>query len=181
MIKRIILALAAALAAFTAFAQTKAISGTVSDENGEPLPGAAVVVTGSKAYAITDIDGKYTLNAANGSEITVSYFGYNDYVFTVGGDSVYNISMSPSEATMLNESVAIGYGTTTKKEVTGSVVSLKSDDFDQGAFTSAAGMLQGKVAGLSVTNPDGGDPTAPTKSCSAVPTPSAQDRARSSS
>lgn len=158
MIKRIILALAAALTAFSAFAQTKAISGTVSDENGEPLPGAAVVVTGSKAYAITDIDGKYTLSAANGNEITVSYFGYNDYVFTVGGDSVYNISMTPSEATMLNESVAIGYGTTTKKEVTGSVVSLKSDDFDQGAFTSAAGMLQGKVAGLSVTNPDGGDP-----------------------
>ena len=158
MIKRLILALAAILTAATAFSQTKTISGTVSDENGESLPGAAVVVTGGKAYAITDTDGKYSLSAPAGSEITVSYFGYDDYVFTVGGDSVYNVSMKPSEATMLNESVAIGYGTTTKKEVTGSVVSLKSDDFDQGAFTSAAGMLQGKVAGLSVTNPDGGDP-----------------------
>ena len=158
MIKRLILALAAMLAAATAFAQMKTISGTVTDENGEGLPGAAVIVAGSNDYAITDMDGRFTVNTPVGREITVSYFGYNDYVFTVGSASVYNVSMTPSEATMLNESVAIGYGTTTKKEVTGSVVSLKSDDFDKGAFSSAAGMLQGKVAGLSVTNPDGGDP-----------------------
>ena len=160
MIKKAILALAALLVAASAFAQNKTISGKVSDENGEPLPGAAVIVTGTNAYAVTDLDGNYSVTAAPGREITVSYFGYEDYIFTVGSASVYDVSMKPSEATMLNESVAIGYGTTTKKEVTGSVVSLKSDDFDKGAFSSAAGMLQGKVAGLSVTNPDGGDPNA---------------------
>ena len=160
MIKKTILALAALLLAATAFAQNKTISGKVSDENGEPLPGATVVVNGTNTYAVTDFDGKYTLSTAQGKEITVNYFGYDDYVFTVGSASVYDVSMKPSAATMLNESVAIGYGTTTKKEVTGSVVSLKSDDFDKGAFSSAAGMLQGKVAGLSVTNPDGGDPNA---------------------
>ena len=160
MIKKAILALAALLLAATAFAQNKTISGKVSDENGEPLPGAAIIVNGTNNYAVTDLDGKYTVSAAPGREITVNYFGYDDYVFTVGSASVYDVSMKPSEATMLNESVAIGYGTTTKKEVTGSVVSLKSDDFDKGAFSSAAGMLQGKVAGLSVTNPDGGDPNA---------------------
>jgi TonB-linked SusC/RagA family outer membrane protein len=160
MIKKAILAMAALLLAATAFAQNKTISGKVSDENGEPLPGAAIIVNGTNNYAVTDLDGKYTVSAAPGREITVNYFGYDDYVFTVGSASVYDVSMKPSEATMLNESVAIGYGTTTKKEVTGSVVSLKSDDFDKGAFSSAAGMLQGKVAGLSVTNPDGGDPNA---------------------
>ncbi|MBQ2544358.1 MAG: SusC/RagA family TonB-linked outer membrane protein [Bacteroidales bacterium] len=160
MIKKAILALAALLLAATAFAQNKTISGKVSDENGEPLPGATVVVTGSNTYAVADLEGKYSLTTVPGRQITVSYFGYEDYVFTVGSASVYDVSMKPSAATMLNESVAIGYGTTTKKEVTGSVVSLKSDDFDKGAFTSAAGMLQGKVAGLSVTNPDGGDPNA---------------------
>jgi len=156
--KTIFLALAAVLSGVTAFAQSRSISGKVADERGDALPGAAVVVSGTSAYSITDIDGKYTLQVRQGQEVTVSYLGYDDYVFTVGAGSVYNISMKPSEATMLNESVAIGYGTTTKKEVTGSVVSLKSEDFDKGSFTSAAGMLQGKVAGLSVTNPDGGDP-----------------------
>ena len=158
MIKRVILALAALLTAATAFAQMKTVSGTVLDENGEGLPGAAVIVAGTNAYAITDMDGKFSVSAPVGRDVTVSYFGYDDYVFNVGSASVYNVTMKPSEATMLNESVAIGYGTTTKKEVTGSVVSLKSEDFDKGAFSSAAGMLQGKVAGLSVTNPDGGDP-----------------------
>ena len=158
MIKRIILALAAVLVTATAFAQNKTVSGKVSDERGDALPGATVVVSGTKAYAITDLDGKYSLTAKSGSEITVSYLGYDDYVFTVGSASVYNVNMVPSEATMLNESVAIGYGTTTKKEVTGSVTSLRSENLDKGAFSDASGMLQGKVAGLSITNPNGGDP-----------------------
>ncbi|MBQ7708339.1 MAG: SusC/RagA family TonB-linked outer membrane protein [Bacteroidales bacterium] len=148
------------LAGLTAFAQNKTVTGTVLDERGDVLPGATVVVDGNKAYAITDLDGKFNLQTKQGAQITVSYLGYDDYVFTVGSASNYKVNMVPSEATLLKESVAIGYGTTTKKEVTGSVVSLKSDDFDKGSFTSAAGMLQGKVAGLSVTNPNGADPNA---------------------
>ncbi|MEE3376315.1 MAG: SusC/RagA family TonB-linked outer membrane protein, partial [Candidatus Cryptobacteroides sp.] len=117
-----------------------------------------MVVAGSNAYAITDSNGNFSLSASQGQEITVSYLGFDDYIFTVTGTSQYNINMRPSEATMLNESVAIGYGTTTKKEVTGSVTSLRSEDFDRGAYNSPAGMLQGKVAGLQITNPNGGDP-----------------------
>lgn len=146
------------LAGTLSFAQTKTVTGTVQDERGEALAGATLVVSGTKAYAITDINGAFSIAAAQGREITVSYLGYDDYVFTVGSANDYAIAMVPSEATMLNESVAIGYGTTTKKEVTGSVVSLRSENLDKGAFSDASGLLQGKVAGLSITNPNGGDP-----------------------
>lgn len=157
-LKRFTLAAVLLLIGLGANAQNKTISGTVRDDRSEPLPGATLVVAGSNAYAITDSNGKFSLSASQGQEITVSYLGFDDYVFTVTGTSQYNINMRPSEATLLNESVAIGYGTTTKKEVTGSVTSLRSEDFDKGAFNSPAGMLQGKVAGLQITNPNGGDP-----------------------
>lgn len=157
-LKRFTLVAALILIGLGANAQNKTISGTVRDDRSEPLPGATLVVAGSNAYAITDSNGKFSLSASQGQEITVSYLGFDDYVFTVTGTSQYNINMRPSEATMLNESVAIGYGTTTKKEVTGSVTSLRSEDFDRGAYNSPAGMLQGKVAGLQITNPNGGDP-----------------------
>lgn len=139
------------------------ISGSVIDETGTPMTGATLVVSGSNSYAITDADGKFTLNAKNGDEVTVTYFGYDDVILPVSDESTYSISMKPSEATMLEETVVIGYGTTTKKEVTGSVTSLRSEDFDKGAFTDASGLLQGKVAGLSITNPNGGDPNGSTQ------------------
>lgn len=143
---------------WSALAQNVAITGVVSDEKGVPMAGATLV--SGKYYAITDIDGSYSLSAPKGATVTVSFLGYEDYVFTVSDSRRLNIQMVPSESTMLNESVAIGYGKTTKKEVTGAVVSLKTEDLDKGSFTSAAGMLQGKVAGLTVVNPDGGDPNA---------------------
>ena len=142
-----------------ALAQSRPVNGVVTDENGVPLAGATVVSGGK--YAVTDADGRFSLKADNGARVTVSFLGYDDFVFTVTGASAsIPVSMIPSAATMLEESVAIGYGKTTKKEVTGSVSSLKSDDFDRGSYITAAGMLQGKVAGLTVTNPDGGDPNA---------------------
>ena len=138
-------------------AQTRTVTGKVTDEHGEPLAGATVVAGSS--YAVTDLDGRYSLSAKTGAEVTVSFLGYDDFIFTVSG-AKQDIQMVPSEATMLNESVAIGYGKTTKKEITGSVTSLKSEDLDLGSYSNAGGMLQGKVAGLTVVNPDGGDPNA---------------------
>ena len=141
-----------------AFAQTKTISGKVTDERGDALPGATLVITGTNTYAVTDADGAFSIKAKTGADITVSYIGYENKVFTVGTATTYSIQLMPSEETLLKESVAIGYGVTTKKEVTGSVVSLKADDMDKGAFTDAAGLLQGKVAGLTIVNSNGADP-----------------------
>lgn len=155
--KKFLSCLALVVLFWSSYAQNKTISGTVFDEGGEPLAGATLVA--GKSYAVTDADGRFSIQAPHGADITVSFLGYDDYLFKAETSGV-TIQLTPSAATLLNESVAIGYGKTTKKEVTGSVVSLRSEDLDKGSFTSAAGMLQGKVAGLTVTNPDGGDPNA---------------------
>ena len=145
--------------AFTALAQKGAIRGSVKGSDGDILSGATLVAQSGK-YAIADADGAWTLLAKEGETVTVSFFGYDEQVFTVGKQAVYDIVLKQSAATMLDETVIIGYGKTTKREVTGSVASLKADDLDKGSFTTAAQMLQGKVAGLTVTNPNGGDPNA---------------------
>ena len=157
--KRFLLTILALLSVLSLAAQNRTIKGKVVDEKGAPLPGATLISGGN--YAITDIDGQFTLSAKTGESVTVSYLGYDDFVFTASHDSeAMTINLVPSEATMLDEAVAIGYGRTTKKEITGSVTSLKSDELDLGSFSNAGGMLQGKVAGLTVVNPDGGDPNA---------------------
>ena len=157
--RKFILVLVACAAALAANAQTKTVTGKVSGSDGEILTGATLV-TASGSYALTDIDGSFSIGAKDGEAVVVSYLGYDDYTFNAAGQQNLAVVLPLSANTVLDEAVAIGYGKTTKKEVTGSVVSLKADDFDKGSFTSPAGMLQGKVAGLTVTNPDGGDPNA---------------------
>lgn len=159
-IRKFILVLALSLCAIvSAHAQSRTITGKVTGSDGEILAGATLV-TSSGDYALAEVDGTFTINVKDGVAIVVSYLGYDDYTFTAAGQQNLAIVLPLSANTVLDEAVAIGYGKTTKKEVTGSVVSLKADDFDKGSFTSPAGMLQGKVAGLTVTNPDGGDPNA---------------------
>lgn len=159
--KRIIALLASALilmvGAAQASAQTKTISGTVTGSDGEILAGATVV-SPSGSYAIADAEGSFTLKAKVGESLVVAFFGYDDVTVVVGSESVYNVVLPISKDNMLDETVVIGYGTTTKKEITGSVSSLRSEDFDKGAFSDPSAMLQGKVAGLSITNPNGADP-----------------------
>ena len=92
-------------------------------------------------------------------DMIFSLVGYDEIEVAANGRATIDVALKTS-VTFLNEVVVIGYGKTTKKEVTGSVSSLKSDELSTGSFTNAAGLLQGKVAGLSVTNADGADPNA---------------------
>ena len=146
-----------ALSGIQAFAQTKTVTGAIKGSDGEVLVGATAVAS-SGAYAVADLDGKYELRVKAGEAVIFSSFGYDDVTITIGDANVYDVVLPVAAATMLEEAVAIGYGTTTKKEVTGSVTSLRVESLDKGAFGDASGMLQGKVAGLSITNPNGGDP-----------------------
>jgi iron complex outermembrane receptor protein len=132
----------------------KKVSGTVTDaSNGDALIGANVLVKGSGTGTITDVDGTYSLSASEGDVLVFSYAGYTDQEVVVGASSTVNVSLSAGK--LLDEVVVVGYGTQKSKEVTGSVVSVKREDFNAGNVNSPAQLLQGRVAGLTVSRPNG--------------------------
>ena len=141
-----------------AIAQTQ-ISGTVVDQTGEPVIGAYVTLESDNSVGtITDFDGYYEISVPSNGKLVFSFMGYESQTLSVAGKSVLDVTLA-EETTKLDEVVAIGYGSQTKKELTGSVVSVKADDMNKGSFNSAQGMLQGKVAGLNMSKSGGGDPT----------------------
>jgi len=156
----VLLTITALLASAGVAAQSQVVSGVVSDRSGELLIGVTVQLKGTKSGAITDVNGQYTVTIKGPESVLVySYIGFEPKEIPVGSNTRIDVQLEES-TTGLNDVVVIGYGKTTKKEVTGSVVNLKRDDFNQGSFTNAMGLLQGKVAGLTISNPDGGDPNA---------------------
>lgn len=140
-------------------AQQNAIKGTVLDEANEPAIGASVVVKGTTNATVTGTDGTFNLKASSSDVLIISLIGYTTVEQQVGNWTEFVIHLR-EDSKILNDVVVIGYGSTTKKELTGSVTSMKRDDLNPGTFTNAMGMLQGKVAGLQITNPNGADPTA---------------------
>jgi len=139
------------------YAQT--VTGTVKDNEGLPLPGVTIKLNGAENIStITDADGRFTIKAQQGQTIEISYVGYVNQRQKVKSGNMA-IMLEP-DMKLLDEVVVIGYGTTTKKEITGSVSSLKRVGMNMGTFTNAMGLLQGKVAGLSIVNPNGADPNA---------------------
>ena len=137
----------------------KAIRGTVLDEANEPIIGASVLVKGTTNGSITGVDGTFNVKANPSDVLVISYVGYATVEQQVGNQTQLVIHLR-EDSKVLNDVVVIGYGSTTKKELTGSVTSMKKDDLNPGTFTNAMGMLQGKVAGLQIINPNGADPTA---------------------
>lgn len=140
--------------------QTVKISGIVSDfTNGELLPGVNVSIKGTQTGSVSDFNGLYTIDVLKGSTLVFSFVGYETNEIVVGSQTQVNVRLRPTIES-LDEIVVIGYGLTTKKEVTGSITSLKSEDFNKGSYSNPMGLLQGKVAGLSITKPSGADPQA---------------------
>ena len=147
------------LVLFAAFSMTMSaqITGTVLEASTDfPIIGASVVEVGTTNGVITDFDGNFVLNVAEGAQIQISYVGFAAQTLAAKDGMVVKLA---EDTYMLQEVVAVGYGSQTKKEITGSVASVKADDFNKGAFNSAEGLLQGKVAGLTMSKDGGGDPT----------------------
>ena len=136
-----------------AFAQIE-VKGHVKDAQDEPIIGATVRVANTQIATVTDFDGNFVLRANPGADITVSYIGYQTATVKAAPNVVVVLQ---DDAALLNEVVVIGYGVARKNDLTGSVTAIKPDEKNHGLITSAQDMMQGKIAGVNVTN-GGGTP-----------------------
>ncbi|MEL0011759.1 MAG: carboxypeptidase-like regulatory domain-containing protein, partial [Bacteroidota bacterium] len=144
------------LALFSVLAiNAQTVTGVMTDaDSGEPLIGANVLVKGTTVGTITDIDGSYSLSLPDGATTLVfSYAGFQDQEVDIAGQSTINVALSPGA--LLDEVVVIGYGTVKKRDVTGSVASLKEEDFNKGIIVSTDQLLQGRVPGVNVVQNSG--------------------------
>lgn len=138
----------------TAFAQQMVVKGNVKDETGEPVMGATVRVVGQPGGALTDIDGNFSVQANSGATLEISYIGYQKLTATAQQNML--LQLKPDNQT-LGEVVVIGYGVAKKSDLTGSVTALKPDTKNKGLVVNAQDMMQGKIAGVTVTS-GGGTP-----------------------
>ncbi|MCB0592550.1 MAG: TonB-dependent receptor [Lewinellaceae bacterium] len=134
-----------------ASAQSMTVSGTVTDEAGEPLIGASILVQGTTTGTITDIDGTYSLNVEKGATMVVSYTGYAAQTIEVGNQTTIDITMQP-DAEILSEIVVTGYQTQRKRDISGAVSVVKTDELETMVTSSFAQKLAGRAPGVTVSS-----------------------------
>ncbi|HEY0609915.1 MAG TPA: SusC/RagA family TonB-linked outer membrane protein, partial [Chitinophaga sp.] len=144
----------------TTYAQTGSISGKVTDETGQPLPGATVFIKGTNTNAIAGPDGSFKLQLANSGPavIVIRMIGYQpvEREMTVNGSLQQDFQLT-ADAKGLNEVVVVGYGTQRKSDLTGSITAISSKDFNKGVVATPEQLIMGKTAGVQITN-NGGAP-----------------------
>ena len=139
-------------------AQDVSVSGTITDEAGEPLAGANVLVKGTTNGTQTDFDGNYAINADSNATLVISYIGFTTIEENIAGRTTINLTLG-EDASQLEEVVVIGYGTQKKSDVTGAVATVDAESIEKFTFTDASQALQGQLAGVSVQS-NGGAPGA---------------------
>ncbi len=145
---------AAALLVLPAGAQTGRVSGVVTDEKGDPQPGVAVFYDGTREATMTDTEGRYSIRAINGRDLSFSLYGMKTSVVRINGQSDLNVVLE-SDSEVLEDAVVIGYGKQLRRDLTGSVSSIKADELKKTGSNNALGALQGHVAGLNITSESG--------------------------
>lgn len=135
---------------FAQGAQKQRVTGTVTDESGEPLIGVTVVENGANVGAITDFDGKYTLEAPANATLTFSYVGYLTQNVKVAGQPTHNVVLKEDNA-LLDEVVVVGYGIQRKSDVTGALSRVNEEQLNSRPVSNAFEALQGKAAGVDIT------------------------------
>lgn len=131
--------------------QQKRVTGTVVDKDQQPVPGANVVVKGTQIGAITEADGKFTLDVpASGGTLVISFIGYTSQEVEIGNNTVVNVTLQ-TESLSLDEVVVVGYGTVLKKNITTSVSKVTVDDVPKASSSNMTQLLMGRASGLQAT------------------------------
>lgn len=130
-----------------AYGQDLVTGKVISSYNSEPLIGATVAIKNTNKGTITDVEGKFTLKAAEGAVLSISYIGYHTREITVGSAADLTVTLDPDLQT-LSEVVVVGYGTQEKKDVTGAISSIKLEEIEGVPFQSVDQVLQGRAAGV---------------------------------
>jgi len=137
-----------------AHAQSVNVSGTVTDETGYGIIGASIQEKGTTNGTVTDLDGNFNLQVSNGATLIFSYIGYQTQEVEVKGQRTINLTLR-EDTELLDEVVVVGYGTMQRKDVTTSVAVVSTKDIDQRPVISTGAALQGKAAGVQITQPNG--------------------------
>ena len=155
-IRRASMALLLSVFCFVAYAQ-KTVTGTVKDAAGEPMIGVSIIVDGTTIGGVTDFDGNFSIkDVPENGVLKISYIGYKDQKIAVADKSSFNVTML-EDAASLDEIVVVGYGTMKKKDLTGSVASVKTDDLAKVAGANALSAMQAKIPGMDLQLSGGGE------------------------
>lgn len=140
---------------FQLMAQSKVVTGTVTDAIGDPLIGVNVVIKDNPTVGtITDMDGKFTLDVGNGKALVFSYIGYAEQEIALAGKSTINVQLK-EDSEALDEVVVVGYGTQKKGSLTGAISSVRSEELTRTTTPTTAGALVGKTPGITARQADG--------------------------
>lgn len=149
-----LLLITAILSSFTAFAQEKRVSGTVTDNTGYPLVGVGVYVKGTKVGQETNLDGKYSMSVGSNAVLVFSYLGMKEQEIAVNGRSVIDVTMEEDVET-LNELIVVGYGSQKKASLTSAVSAIKGEELLKSPATNVSQLLGGRVPGISSVQESG--------------------------
>ena len=152
--KTLLVFLFTVLTCYAAIAQTRQISGNITAEDGLAIPGASIKIKGTTTGVITDVNGFFKLSVPNNATLVFSFLGYVSQEIQVGSSNVYNVKLLPAVSS-LNEVVVVGYGTAKRKDLTGSISSISAATIAQVPVTTLDQAIQGRAAGVQVTNNDG--------------------------
>ncbi len=147
------------LSSLLSFAQQRTITGTIKSGDGEPLPGATIVVKGTTNGTISDFDGNYQISVNQGDTLLVTFIGFKQVSGVIGSETVYNFVLE-EDTEQLEEVVVTGYAVEKKSDITGAISIVKADDLDMVSTPNVVSKLQGKVPGLTFTSsgvPGGND------------------------
>ena len=134
------------------------VSGRVTDESDDPMPGVNVFMKGTTTGTTTDLDGRYTINVSGENAVLVfSFIGFITQEVAVGNRTIIDIKLA-QDIVSLEEIVVVGYGTQEKKDLTGAVTTISNKELLPGAFNSPLQMIDGKIPGVTISNPAAGDP-----------------------